>query len=127
MFKRNLWATDFSPHAEITKKVAVDLAKGGEDKHLWALTVLEPVEDSLWSAEEPAGVSEKNQRIDLESSAEQEIAEKYEMRASPGILVDGVSYNPLDVLLKPDCRVGEGAVRTLFTPSERANVDENER
>ncbi len=67
------------------------------------------------------------QRIDLESSVGQEIAEKYEMRASPGILVDGVSYNPLDMLLKPDCRVDEGVVRTLFTPSERANVDENGR
>ncbi len=59
MFKRILFATDFSPHAELAKKVAVDLAKGNGDKRLWSLTVLEPVEEPLWSAEEPAGVSEE--------------------------------------------------------------------
>jgi nucleotide-binding universal stress UspA family protein len=57
VFKRILFATDFSEHAEIAKKVAVDLAKGGPDKHLWVLTVLEPVEEPLWPGEEPPGVS----------------------------------------------------------------------
>ena len=59
MFKKILFATDFSEHAEIAKKVAVDLAKGGPDKHLWVMTVLEPVEEPLWPGEEPAGVSEE--------------------------------------------------------------------
>ena len=57
MFKKILFATDFSEHAEIAKKVAVDLAKGGPDKHLWVMTVLEPVEEPLWPGDEPAGVS----------------------------------------------------------------------
>lgn len=42
MFTHILFATDFSPHAEVAKKVAISLAKG-DGKRLWALTVLEPV------------------------------------------------------------------------------------
>ncbi len=59
MFRRILFATDFSPHAEMAKKVAADLAKGNSGKHLWVLTVLEPIEEPLWATEEPAGVSEE--------------------------------------------------------------------
>jgi hypothetical protein len=36
------------------------------------------------------------------------------MRASPGILVDGVSVNPLDVLNQPECRVDEAAANRWF-------------
>ena len=52
MFKRVLLATDFSPHAEVAKAIASCLASidGAE---LWALTVLEPVEEPLTMAEEP--------------------------------------------------------------------------
>jgi len=46
MFTHILFATDFSPHAEVAKKVAISLAKG-DGKRLWALTVLEPVEEPL--------------------------------------------------------------------------------
>lgn len=56
MFKRILFATDFSAHAEVAKQVAICLAQGG-DKQLWALTVLEPVEEPLAMASEPAEVS----------------------------------------------------------------------
>jgi glutaredoxin len=54
------------------------------------------------------------ERIDLESPEGQAIAERYGMRASPGILVDGVSYNPLDLLISPGCRVDEKAARVVF-------------
>lgn len=36
------------------------------------------------------------------------------MRASPGILVDGVSMNPFHVLIQPECRVDEDAADRLF-------------
>ncbi len=71
MFKRILFATDFSPHAEMAKQVAADLAKGDGGKHLWVLTVLEPVEEPLWSTEEPPGVSaeawEETQKEEIEA------------------------------------------------------------
>ena len=53
-------------------------------------------------------------RIPLESPEGQAIAERYGMRASPGILVDGVSHNPLDLLTSPGCRVNEEAARAVF-------------
>ncbi|MCD6290866.1 MAG: universal stress protein [Anaerolineae bacterium] len=55
MFKRILFATDFSPHAEVAKQVAIQLARG-DSKRLWALTVLEPVEEPLTAAMEPPEV-----------------------------------------------------------------------
>lgn len=58
MFTHILFATDFSPHAEVAKKVAISLAKG-DGKRLWALTVLEPVEEPLTLAEEPPEVPPK--------------------------------------------------------------------
>jgi nucleotide-binding universal stress UspA family protein len=52
MFKKILFTTDFSPHAETAKQIAKCLAQldGAE---LWALTVLEPVEEPLSMADEP--------------------------------------------------------------------------
>lgn len=52
MFKRILFATDFSPHAEVAKQVAICLAQANGNR-LWALTVLEPVEEPLSMADEP--------------------------------------------------------------------------
>lgn len=52
MFKRILFATDFSPHAEVAKQVAICLAQVN-GKRLWALTVLEPLEEPLSTANEP--------------------------------------------------------------------------
>jgi glutaredoxin len=46
-------------------------------------------------------------RIDLDSPEGQVLAERHEMRASPGILVNGVSLNPFDLLKQPDCRINE--------------------
>lgn len=53
-------------------------------------------------------------RIALESEKGRALAEQHEMRASPGILVDGVSVNPLDLLIQPDCRVDEDAARRIL-------------
>jgi len=54
-------------------------------------------------------------RIDLDTPEGQALATQHGMRASPGILVDGVSVNPFDFLKQPDCRIDEELLnRTLF-------------
>ena len=54
-------------------------------------------------------------RIDMDTSEGQALAAQHGMRASPGILVDGVSVNPLDLLHQPDCRINEELLnKTLF-------------
>lgn len=50
-------------------------------------------------------------RIDLDSPEGQALATQHGMRASPGILVDGVSVNPFDLLQKPECRVNEASIK----------------
>ncbi len=59
--------------------MAVDLARGRKDKHLWVLTVLEPAEEPLWPADEPAGVAEEEWKKTLnheERELEQEKAKR---------------------------------------------------
>ena len=53
-------------------------------------------------------------RIALESAEGRALAEQHTMRASPGILVDGVSFNPFDVLIQGECRMNEEAANRLF-------------
>ncbi len=56
-------------------------------------------------------------RIDLETPEGQALAEKYHLRASPGILVDGELVNPFDFLKQPGCRMDEAAFyETLRLP-----------
>lgn len=53
-------------------------------------------------------------RIPLDSEEGATLAEKHGMRASPGILVDGVSVNPFDLLIQPACRVDSDAAGHIF-------------
>jgi len=53
-------------------------------------------------------------RIPLDSQEGAVIAEQYKMRASPGILIDGVSVNPHELLIQPACRVDEEKARAIF-------------
>ena len=53
-------------------------------------------------------------RIALESAEGRALAEKHQMRASPGIVVNGKSVNPLDLLIQPECRVDEAAANRWF-------------
>jgi len=53
-------------------------------------------------------------RVPLESEEGQQLAREFHLRASPGILVDGASINPFDLLIKPACRIDEIKARTLF-------------
>ena len=54
------------------------------------------------------------EKIELESPQGQTLAETYDLRASPGILANGASVNPYDVLQRGICRVDEGAARRVF-------------
>ena len=58
-------------------------------------------------------------RIDLESDEGQALAERYELRSSPGILVDGQAINPFDLLIQPQCRVNEAAAAALFVQPDK--------
>ena len=53
-------------------------------------------------------------RIELESTEGRALAEQHEMRASPGILVDGASANPFDLLIQGECRVDEESANRLL-------------
>jgi len=53
-------------------------------------------------------------RIPLDSPEGAALAEKHGMRASPGILVGGVSVNPFDLLIQPACRVDEEKAQAIF-------------
>jgi hypothetical protein len=54
-------------------------------------------------------------RLELDSPQGRALAEQYNLRASPGILVNGVSINPFDLLLQPLCRVDEAKAEGIFT------------
>ncbi|MGE5602133.1 MAG: hypothetical protein ACM30E_03725 [Nitrososphaerales archaeon] len=54
-------------------------------------------------------------RIELESAEGVALAAQYDLRASPGILIDGVSINPFDLLIQPACRVDEEKARAVFS------------
>ena len=54
------------------------------------------------------------ERIDLATEQGQEMAERYEIRSSPGIIVDGEMVSPFDLLIQPACRVDEAAARRIF-------------
>ena len=52
--------------------------------------------------------------VPLDSPEGQRLKEAYDLRASPGILVDGVSVNPFDFLRPPHCEIdGQAAYRAL--------------
>jgi glutaredoxin len=54
--------------------------------------------------------------ITAESAEGQDLIDQYRLRASPGILVDGVSVSPFDLLIPPTCEVDEEAARRAFGP-----------
>jgi glutaredoxin len=54
-------------------------------------------------------------RIDLESPEGQALAVQHDLRASPCILVDGLSVNPFDLLIQPACRVDDDKAGAVFT------------
>jgi hypothetical protein len=53
-------------------------------------------------------------RIPLDSPEGEDLAAQRDLRASPGLLVDGVSVNPFDLLIQPACRVNEEKALAIF-------------
>jgi glutaredoxin len=64
------------------------------------------------------------ERLDLDSSEGQALAASYEMRASPGILVDGVSINPFDLLVQPGCRVNGEKAQNVFNVQAEEKISD---
>ena len=56
------------------------------------------------------------EQVVLDSPEGQNLQERNQFRASPGILVDKVSINPYDILIQKQCRVNEEKALTLFRP-----------
>ena len=54
------------------------------------------------------------QRIELDSPEGEQLMAKHHFMASPGILVDGVSVNPYDLLIQPECRINEPKLKQVF-------------
>lgn len=54
------------------------------------------------------------QRVELDSPEGERLMEQHHFLASPGILVDGVSVNPFDVLIQPECRVNETKLKQII-------------
>jgi len=52
--------------------------------------------------------------IPLESPEGQRLAGQHHLRASPGILVDGASVNPYDILITPACLIDEDRAIEIF-------------
>ena len=60
-------------------------------------------------------------RVELDSPEGAALAAEHGMRSSPGLLVDGVSVNPFDLLIQPTCRVDPvAAARIFIAPSNGA-------
>ena len=56
--------------------------------------------------------------VPLASPEGEALLQEHDLRASPGILVDGQNVNPFDVLIRPDCTVNEAAIRRIFQRNE---------
>lgn len=54
------------------------------------------------------------QRVELDSPEGEQLMEKHHFLASPGILVDGLSVNPFDLLIQPECRVNETKLKQVL-------------
>lgn len=52
--------------------------------------------------------------VTADSAEGQDLIDRYGLRASPGILVDGVSVSPLDLLIPPTCEVNEDVAQRAF-------------
>lgn len=58
------------------------------------------------------------QRVELDSPEGERLMQEHHFLASPGILVDGVSINPFEVLIQPECRVNETKLKQVIELKE---------
>ena len=52
--------------------------------------------------------------VELVSPQGARLIERHGLRASPGILVDGASVSPFDLLIPPVCQVDQDVARRVF-------------
>jgi hypothetical protein len=62
-------------------------------------------------------------QVPLGSPQGRTLAEQHHLRASPGILVDGISINPFDLLLQPVCQVDDAVAQRVFGAKEERDED----
>jgi hypothetical protein len=53
-------------------------------------------------------------QMDPQSAEGEALAAQYDFRASPGIVVNGVSINPFELLVQPACRIREERAKDIF-------------
>lgn len=112
MFKRILLATDFSPLAEIAKQIAQALAQG-EDKQLWALTVVEPLEAPLSEVGEPPMVESESWKNAVALSEK-----KLEQERSQRLVKDIAELEAKGINVTPVVRWGDPAEEILACANE---------
>ena len=61
--------------------------------------------------------------VAAESPEGQDLIGQYSLRASPGILVDGVSVSPFDLLIPPTCQVDKDAAQRAFGATRAASAE----
>ena len=54
------------------------------------------------------------QQVELDLPEGEQLMARHHFLASPGILVDGVSINPFDLLIQPECQVNEPKLKQIF-------------
>jgi len=112
MFRRILLAYDFSPHAEVAKQVAQTLAQG-EDKQLWALTVIEPLEEPLAEVGEPPMV-----KAEAWQNAVALSEKELEQECSKRLVRDIVELEAAGINITPVVRWGDPAEEILAAAKE---------
>lgn len=55
------------------------------------------------------------EQVSPESQSGKRLYNQYQFRASPGIIVEGKSINPYDILIWKECRINEEKALGLFT------------
>lgn len=57
------------------------------------------------------------EQVSPESQAGKQLYDQFQFRASPGIIVEGKSINPYDILIWKECRINEEKALRLFSGS----------
>ena len=59
------------------------------------------------------------EQVAFDSLPGQRLQKKHQFRASPGILVNGISINPYEILIREQCRVDAEKALALFSTGEQ--------
>ncbi len=62
-----------------------------------------------------------HRQVSLDSKEGQQLLDRHQFRSSPGILVDGTSVNPFEILIREQCRVDERKALDIFQAGKSAH------